>query len=187
MGDEQLDMDTRFLPGPLEKLRLGRFPLLEGLADEDQLYDIVSSCAHKFPMMLLEKLRAAYENAKSQTEDTMKAIDAVREFMGENPGWAEKPPRNGNITISTKRPTNPEAYEKATDDVEKRKAYCFCPLVRNSLDKGMPITFCNCAAGWFRQQWEYILKKPVKIDIVKSILKGDDVCQFAIHLPVDAK
>jgi hypothetical protein len=25
----------------------------------------------------------------------------------------------------------------------------------------------------------------VRIEIVKSIVKGDDVCQFAIHLPAD--
>jgi predicted hydrocarbon binding protein len=49
----------------------------------------------------------------------------------------------------------------------------------------MSITFCFCGAGWFRQQWEGAIGKPVRIEVVKSVLKGDDVCQFAIHLPED--
>jgi predicted hydrocarbon binding protein len=47
----------------------------------------------------------------------------------------------------------------------------------------MPPSFCYCGAGWYRRQWEGAIDRPVTIEIVKSILKGDDVCQFAIHLP----
>jgi hypothetical protein len=68
----------------------------------------------------------------------------------------------------------------------KRTAYCFCPIVRTNLDRGMPLTFCYCGSGWYRQQWEFATGKPVRsIQIVRSILQGDDVCQFAIHLPPD--
>jgi predicted hydrocarbon binding protein len=76
-------------------------------------------------------------------------------------------------------------YEKAKTAKEKRQAYCFCPLVRDYLDQDVPITFCYCGAGWYRLQWEGAIGKSVKIDVVKSVLKGDDECQFAIHLPND--
>jgi predicted hydrocarbon binding protein len=49
----------------------------------------------------------------------------------------------------------------------------------------MPASFCYCGAGWFRQQWEGAIGSSVQIDIVESILNGDDRCQFAIRLPDD--
>ena len=158
---------------------------LNKLADEGQKYDILSSCAHIFPGEQIEKLKVIYEKARTKTDDPLKAIDAVIEFMGEDPGWGERPLRKGNIIYSTKQPRDPQGYEKAKSDAEKRRAYCFCPLVRNHLDKGMSNTFCYCGAGWYRQQWEGAIGKPVRIEVVKSVLNGDDVCRFAIHLPED--
>ncbi len=31
--------------------------------------------------------------------------------------------------------------------------------------------------------WEDILQESVEVELVKSVLQGDDVCSFAIHLP----
>ena len=158
---------------------------LDKLADKDKKYDILSSCAHVFPVGQIEKLKSVYEETRTKTNDSLKAVDAVIEFMNEDPGWGEPPLREGNVIYSTKQPRDTQAYKNAKSEVEKRKSYCFCPLVRNHLDNGMSITFCFCGAGWCRQQWEGAIGKPVRIDVVKSVLKGDDVCQFAIHLPED--
>ena len=78
-----------------------------------------------------------------------------------------------------------QTYENAQTEAERKSAYCFCPIVRNRLEQGMPTTFCYCGAGWYRRQWEGATGKAVKITIVKSILKGDDKCQSAIQLPDD--
>jgi effector-binding domain-containing protein len=158
---------------------------LESLANEEERYDIVSSCAHVFPKSQIEKLRAVYEASMQRTSDIIKAVDAVIAFMADDPGWAERPRREGTVIYSSKKPRDAKAYEKAQDESEKKKAYCYCPLVREHLDAGMPITFCYCGAGWYRQQWEGVLHRPVKVEIVSSILKGDDRCEFAIHLPDD--
>jgi effector-binding domain-containing protein len=155
------------------------------LADEEQKYDVVSSCAHVFPEGQVDKLKAVYEDARAKTDDPLQAIDAVIEFMDADPGWGERPLREGRVLYSSKAPRNPQAYASAKDERERREAYCFCPLVRSHLDRGMPITFCYCGAGWYRRQWEGATGKPVRIEIVQSILKGDDVCQFAIHLSED--
>jgi hypothetical protein len=108
-------------------------------------------------------------------------VDAVIEFMERDPGWGEKPLREGRVIYSTKKLRDPQAQTEA----EKRRAYCFCPIVRDRLDQGMSTTFCYCGSGWFRRQWEGALGRPVRIEIAQSIVKGDDVCQFAIHLPDD--
>ena len=44
-------------------------------------------------------------------------------------------------------------------------------------------TFCNCGAGWFKPLWEGILGEPVDVVCEESVLRGDDRCHFAIHLP----
>jgi len=40
--------------------------------------------------------------------------------------------------------------------------------------------------GWYNQLWEGIFEQPIRVDIVRSILKGDDSCTFAVHLPPEA-
>lgn len=167
----------QWVKGAMERLR--------DLANKGQTYDILSSCAHVFPRDQIEKLRAVYEDTKTQTDDSLKAVDAVIEFMDRDPGWGERPLREGTVIFSSKAPRNPQGYENAKDEAEKKRAYCFCPLVRNHLERGMPFTFCYCGAGWYRQQWEGAIGKPVQVEIVQSIVKGNDVCQFAIHLPAD--
>ena len=158
---------------------------LDRLASDEQKYDIVSSCAHIFPARQVDKLRAVYVDARSRGDDPIQAVDAVIEFMERDPGWSERPLREGRVIYSTKKPRDPQAHAQAQTDAEKRRAYCFCPVVRNRLDQGMSTTFCYCGSGWFRRQWEGALGKPVRIEIVKSIVKGDNVCQFAIQLPAD--
>ena len=175
--ESTVDERFRWVKGAMERLN--------DLADEDKRYDIVSSCAHVFPRGQIEKLRLVYEDVKTKTKDSLKAVDAVIEFMDQDPGWGQRPLREGKVIYSSKAPRDPKGYEEAEGEAEKKKAYCFCPLVRNHLDQGMPVTFCYCGAGWYRQQWEGAIDRPVRVEIVKSIVKGDDVCQFAIYLPDD--
>ncbi len=167
----------RWAKGVMEKL--------DASVDEFQKFDIVSSCAHVFPKIQLVKLRDVFQAARATSDDPMVAVDAVLDFMAVDKGWKERPNREGSVVFSTKQPADPAAYEKAASPEEKRAAYCFCPVIRNFLDKGMPITYCYCGAGWFREQWETATGKPVKVDILQSVLKGDDVCRFAIYLSPD--
>jgi len=158
---------------------------LDGLADEGQEYDLLSSCAHVFPAEQVAKLKAVYDDARQQMGDALQAVDAVIAFMDGDPGWQKGSRREGRIVYAAKNPRDPQAYEKAQSEADKKQAYCFCPIVRSHLGQGMPTSFCYCGAGWYRRQWEGAIGKPVTIEVVQSILKGDDVCQFAIRLPDD--
>jgi len=158
---------------------------LDGLADEGQKYDLLSSCAHVFPAEQVGKLKAVYDDARQRTGDGLQAVDAVIAFMDADPGWQKGSRRKGRIVYAAKSPRDPQAYEKAQNEAEKKQAYCFCPIVRSHLGQGMPASFCYCGAGWYRRQWEGAIGRPVTIEVVQSILRGDDMCQFAIRLPDD--
>ena len=156
---------------------------LAGVADEEQQYEIVSRCSHVFPAGQLKKLRAAFLSALSRGGTKEAAVDAVIAFMEEDAGWSEVPVREGCVILSRKRPRDPKAWEAAKTDAERRRAYCFCPLIQDHLEEQTPENFCHCGAGWFRQQWEAVLDIPLRVRTLKTVRAGDEECQFAVDLP----
>jgi effector-binding domain-containing protein len=158
-----------------QKALCSSLSILENLADNEQQYEILSHCAHVFPVELIPPMRDLFRSTGS--------VDKVIEAMLAKGGYYPKVMRReGSVIYSEKSPANPTAYKEAKTDAERRRAYCFCPLIRNCLDDA-PQVFCNCSAGWPKQLWEGILDQPLKIEIVQSLTKGDDTCEFAIHLP----
>ena len=81
-------------------------------------------------------------------------------------------------------PYNREAYEAAATPRERRKAYCFCTLIREAEDPRVDPIFCFRAAGWARQLWEPVLGVEFTgCTITHSILKGDPFCAWDYRLP----
>lgn len=150
---------------------------IDKVANDDDKYEILSCCAHEFSQKRIDFLRSIYEKNKD--------IDEVIKEMEKDYAWYENPIRKGNKIYVSKIPVNPEGYEKAKTLEEKKKNYCHCRFINGNLDKGISPTFCNCSTGWYRQYWEGILGKQIRIKILKSLLKGDDICQFEIFLPQD--
>lgn len=152
---------------------------LDKVASDDQKYEILTCCAHEFSPKRIEYMKNIYKKTRD--------VDEVIKEMQKDYTWYENPIRKGNIIIVTKIPANPEGYEKAETLVEKKKNYCHCRFINENLDKAISPTFCYCSTGWYRQQWEGILGKPIKIKLLKSLLKGDEDCKFAIQLPPELK
>jgi len=180
-GAEALGLES----GPAERFEWARGAMqrLDSLAGEGQKFEVVSRCAHFFPPGLLDRLRQVYAGTRARASDPLEAVDAVLAFMETDPAWNEtEHERRGRVVFQTKKPADPEAHAAAQTDAERRAAACFCPIIRARLDQGMPVTYCYCGAGWFRQQWEAATGKPVTVEVVQSLLKGDLVCQFATHL-----
>ena len=94
--------------------------------------------------------------------------------------------RIGSVIYETKIPYNTKAYLSATDPSIKRYHYCHCPWARESIRQNTlkvnPV-FCQCSAGFHKKPYEIILGQPLKAEVLSSVLKGDDVCRFAIYLP----
>jgi hypothetical protein len=120
---------------------------------------------------------------------TQEINEEVLEYIKSYKGMTEAGIRDGNKVIMTKIPYMAKQYLKATDERKKRYFYCHCPWVRESLlnENQNPIdsVFCNCSSGYYKNFWEAVLDQPVKVELLQSILKGDSVCKFALHLPQD--
>jgi hypothetical protein len=112
---------------------------------------------------------------------TDEVIDYVR-----NEPFIARGLREGNIVYEVKIPHQTIEFLAESDPQKKRYYYCHCPWVKESLKGGpsdIPATFCTCSAGFHKKRWEIIFGQKLKAEIIESVLKGDDWCKIAIHLP----
>lgn len=94
--------------------------------------------------------------------------------------------RRGNILYVAKIPYQAHRYLAESDPQLKRYYACHCPWARESLRVGeQPVSarFCQCSAGFHKKRWEMIFGRPLQAEVLESVLRGDDRCRFAIHLP----
>ena len=147
----------------------------------EQQFDILSRVALVRPLEDVEKYRKIF----IQSKDINTVIAAQHKALAQTRtgGFVDPPRFDGKVLHMSKVPYNGEAWEKAKTGEEKRKAYCFCNLVREATDPKIDPIFCYRAAGWARQFWEPILGVEFKrCEITHSILKGDDFCAWDYHL-----
>jgi len=174
---------------------------LDALVDEKKRIEIMTGCACQYPKSELQEISRTY----AETEDIALAQKMLQErfllFLRStlklddkliddivNRGWGLTGVRKGKTIVATKIPKSGHLieYMKETDPEKKRALYCHCPRVRDILktkDIAMSSTYCYCGAGFYRGIWEEILQKPVTVEVLESVMKGDDVCKIAIHLP----
>ncbi|MDH5595471.1 MAG: phage integrase N-terminal SAM-like domain-containing protein [Candidatus Bathyarchaeota archaeon] len=93
--------------------------------------------------------------------------------------------REGDIIYETKIPYMTKKYLHEKDEEMKRYYACHCAWVRETIKSGLKISpnFCYCSAGYHKRPWDIIFAQPVKADVIETVLKGDLVCRFAIHIP----
>jgi len=58
---------------------------------------------------------------------------------------------------------------------------CYCGSVSKT-QKPISLLYCQCSCGWYKKLFEATLGKPVKVELVDSIIHGADTCQFIIHI-----
>lgn len=144
--------------------------------------EVVKGCAHRFPEWRIADMRARYERLGS-LDALLVEMRLDQSVQGQS--WYESPVRVGDTIYVTKDPVDQEGWKAAPDDAARRAAYCHCSLVAHARQAGVTLsaTHCFCGSGWYDQLWEGILGRPVAVEVVQSILMGDDCCTFAIHLP----
>lgn len=115
---------------------------------------------------------------------TQEIDEDVLEYVRKTP-TCQNGVRKGTIIYVTKIPYIAKKYLREKDEKMKRYYYCHCPWVREAIKSGVEISpnFCYCSAGFEKKPWDVIFDQPVKADVIKTVLKGDLICEFAIHIP----
>jgi hypothetical protein len=97
--------------------------------------------------------------------------------------------REGNVLFISKIPYMTKQFLAETDPALKRYFYCHCPWARETIKSGnltLATTFCNCSGGYHKKPWEVIFERPLEVEVLESVLLGDERCRFAVHFPPEA-
>ena len=117
---------------------------------------------------------------------TQKITPEVIEYIKSQEGMTEAGKREGEKVFMTKIPYDTKNYLSETNPKKKKYYYCHCPWMREALlkeEKPVDAIWCNCSGGYYKNFWEAVLDQPVTIELLESVIKGDDVCKFALHIP----
>ena len=120
---------------------------------------------------------------------TQPVTDEVIEYVNRTPeirqGLLE-----GDVIYEAKIPYMTIEYLNESDERMKRYYYCHCPWVREAIPAGeleISPNFCKCSAGFHAKYWQAAFGQPLKVEVVESVLQGDEWCKFKIHVPQEAK
>jgi len=93
--------------------------------------------------------------------------------------------RKGDIIYVTKIPYMAKKYLREKDRKKKRYYACHCAWVREAIKSDLKISpnFCYCSAGFEKRLWDVIFGQDAKADVLQTVLGGDMICKFAIHVP----
>jgi len=166
----------------------GAMERLASLVDEEQEKAILTGCACHYPHANLKEMREAYAATRDVALVNILELsdDLIQEIVRR--GWGVAGVIEGDTIVATKIPKSGYlvAYMNEPDPEKKRLLYCHCPRIRDVLKTSETIspTYCYCGAGYYKGIWEEILQEPVEVEVLKSVLGGDEVCTVAIHLPL---
>ena len=180
-GGEELtpftDVNTRAKWVGESLLRLKKY------TNNQEQYNILSRVCLKRPIEDTNYYKLYYEETKSLEKTLQKHNEDLEKLRGESGGYVEKPFVNDKVLHLSKVPYSPKAYGNASTETERRKAFCFCTLIREVDNPQIDPIFCFRATGWARQFWEGITGLEFKnCRIIKSILKGDEICSWEYDL-----
>ncbi len=143
---------------------------------------ILNPCAHHYIVQSAELMQALWKRAGKDLRTLVDLITAESAFGSTY--WIDEAGPQPLLMIK-RRPARMEAYEQAVDPAEKRYHACFCPLVREAIRDGTPVsrTFCHCSSGWFVQEWRIVFGQDPHVRLVETMLDGADACVFAVEIP----
>ena len=173
---------------------------LDTLVDERQRITIMTGCACQYPKASLRAAREAYvatgnvdvphQMLQSQFEEFLRDTLGLDERVVQEVvrrGWGLAGVREKNTIVATKIPKSGHLVEylEEPNPKKRRQLYCHCPRVRAILETSGTLskTYCYCGAGFYKSIWEEILQASVEIELLQSVLQGDQVCKIAIRLP----
>ncbi len=180
---------------------------LESNLPEQTVRRALAGNHHEIPMSAFDKEKEFYQNAASMdeylAEHHARQVAQLQQHCDTNTVWYEQlitqevvdfvsknqeiqsAVREGDTLYTTKIPYDPARFLSETDPTLKRYYACHCPFVREAILRNeAPISenWCYCSGGFVKTPYEAILGRELRVELLQSVLRGDPVCRFAIHL-----
>jgi len=130
--------------------------------------------------------------AKHASEGTLfynqRIDDAVMEYVRKTPEM-EGGQRKGRTIFVVKIPYMAIDYLSEKNPIMRRYYFCHCPWARETILEGKELDpeFCHCSAGYTKKPLDVAFDADLEIEVLESVLAGDDRCRFAVHLPKGLK
>jgi len=140
---------------------------LDTLVDEKTRFQIMENCGYNCSVVN----KRVIEKAKAR-RNKYKSINEFLEAEQRNPMTGTRLERNGNFL-----------YQFYMPQLYTRPMRCYCSLLRGlPADEKVSLTYCHCSKGFVKKFWEGVLERPVKVELIESVVSGAPECKFAIHL-----
>ncbi|MFC1800323.1 DUF6144 family protein, partial [Candidatus Eisenbacteria bacterium] len=94
--------------------------------------------------------------------------------------------RDGEYLYKTKFPYAPGEWLKEEDPIKRRYFGCHCPLAREAIIRGepdIPLDWCYCSGGYGKLMFDVVFEEATEVEVLESVLAGDDRCRFRIKIP----
>jgi hypothetical protein len=138
-------------------------------------------------------LRKRHQEYVGELEDHLKekTLYYTQEITKEVLDYVKETPtcqvgvRDGEIIYVTKIPYMAKKYLREKDPKKKRYYACHCGWVREAIKSETKISpnFCYCSVAFEKRLWDVIFGQDVKAEVLQTVLGGDQICKFAIHIP----
>jgi len=140
---------------------------LDALVDEKTRVQIMQNCGYNCAKKNSKVIERAVARRKKYV-----SINEFLEAEQQKPQKGTRLAKEGNIL-----------YQFYTPQAFTRPMRCYCGLLRGlPNEQTVSKTYCNCSRGFVEKFWENVLGRPVKVDLLQSVVSGDKECKFAIHL-----
>jgi hypothetical protein len=163
---------------------------------------------HKVPIEAFKEKKERFEKANNiddyLRDEHKRFVEELEGYMKEGRIWYEQEitpevlefvksdqeictgVRHGDQIYVTKIPFAPKQYLMEKNPTMKRYYACHCQLARTAIRDGEPRisrNFCYCSAGYEKLRFDAIFGEPVEVEVLESVLDGDERCRFANKIP----
>jgi hypothetical protein len=145
------------MTAPQQKIRSiqGMMDVLDTQVDEETRWAIMEACGRRcIGASTLEKARRLQMEAQD-LDDLLSRLNAAHLGGGHLQ-------REGDVIHA--------AYDR-----------CYCGSVSKTRQP-FSSTYCHCSCGWYQQLFESLLGRPVEVELLGSIIQGDERCRFLIRV-----
>ncbi len=129
-----------------------------GRLDSEQQAQIMKSCGQGCASDLLSICEDLLGRKVGSPEDLIAGWNMLREQRGLTGGW--------------------KSESNAVRGIFRK---CGCPLVRSGLIELHPVQ-CLCSQGMMETIFSTVARRPVQVELLQTIGRGDEVCEFLVKL-----